>query len=116
MPPEAVARQVRVTRGADVLSTDEPRWPWGAIDPGRIVIGDHRWGVPGQVYARQAGSRGDPHRLGLERLGIPPAEAADYGFEPLSDEDRDELGLIWAGLVQSLREEAQSFPPLPLLL
>lgn len=110
MASESGARQVRVTRGFSALATDEPRWPW-LIDPGTLLVGDHRWGVPGQVYAGRAGPGEDPHELGLRLLGIPPGQAADYGFEALSDEDRDALGLIWAGHVLTLREQSRIRPP-----
>lgn len=110
MASDTGARQVRVTRGFSLLGQDEPRWPW-AIDPGTLLVGDHRWGVLGQVYAGHAGPHADAHEAGLRRLGIAPGQAADYGFEPVSDEDRDALGLIWAGHVVTLRAESRMRPP-----
>jgi hypothetical protein len=110
MASDTGARQVRVTRGFSLLGQDKPRWPW-AINPDKLLVGDHRWGVLGQVYAEQAGPRADPHNLGLRLLGLHPGEAADYGFEALSEQDRDALGLIWAGHVLTLRVGARIRPP-----
>ena len=113
MASDAGARQIRVTRGFVRLAERKPGWA-RAIDTSRLVVGDHRWGPVGQVYAEQAGPHADPHKLGLRRLGIGRGEAAAYGFEPLDDEDADVLAQIWSVHVLTLRVESQIRPPRPL--
>lgn len=110
MASEPGARQVRVTRGFVRLAERKPG-QLRAIDTTRLVVGDHRWGPVGQVYAAQAGPGGDPHEAGLEDLGIPPGEAVDYGFEGADAEDEDRLGQIWSVHVLTSGVEAHSFPP-----
>ena len=113
MASDAGARQRRVTRGFVRFAQRKPGWA-RAIDTSRLVVGDHRWGPVGQAYAEQAGRHADPHELGLRCLDIGQDEAADYGFEPLDDEDADKLGQIWSVHVMTSRVESQSRPPLRL--
>ena len=110
---ESGARQIRVTRGFVRLCQRRPGWA-RHLDTSRLVVGDHRWGPVGQLYAKQAGPGEDPHVLGLKDLGIAPAEAADYGFEGLDDADEELLGQIWSVHAMTSRVEANAFPPFPL--
>jgi hypothetical protein len=116
--PEVVAsdsgaRQIRVTRGFVRLCQRRPGWA-RLLDTSRLVVGDHRWGPVGQVYAEQAGPGEDPHELGLRDLGVSPGRAADYGLEGLDHEDEELLGQIWSVHALTFQVEANAFPPFPL--
>ena len=113
MAPGLTDRHARVHRGCLRLAECRAGWPWG-IDTSRLVVGDHRWGVLGQIFAERAGPHADPHKLGLRLLGVPPGHAVDFGFEPRDDEDADLLGQIWSVDLMTLRVESQVRPPLPL--
>lgn len=88
--PAAGDPQIRVTRGASLLTRERPGWrDEVSIRELRVALGYP--GVLGQLWPD---SSGDPTATGLAALGITAGEGW-FGFRPLPGEPWETLDAAW---------------------
>lgn len=99
----------RICAGAALLDTTDPGW-WREdeaqpVDVATLNMADPYTCVLGQRFAWLAGLCPQPYEAGLLALGVPPGDAAGYGFTGV---DADLLTAGWRHLITTRRAQADS--------